>query len=166
MANEDYKPIDMREYPYKSGDILDNGIIVTRVVKGTKVDSFAGYEFIEQTGVDHRMRPTYGDKVILKKLADGAKGKEDNGCRLKFVGPVGDPMAQWVYYKKPNENKGYRMRPDEFIELVKGKKEPEKVKEPEVVVELCKATTKAGQPCKGKAVTDGYCMSHAASLTD
>ncbi|MHC4148854.1 MAG: hypothetical protein ACYSR5_05145 [Planctomycetota bacterium] len=122
---ENYKPIDMKGYPYKPGDKLDNGITVVLVRRGDKDDSFAGYKCKEVVGVDRRQKPIYGETVIVQTLEEVMKGAEDigscQGFALKMIGIVPDPQAQWVFYNVEGEKRQQRARPDEFLKIAKGK---------------------------------------------
>ena len=162
--SEEYKPIDMSEYPYKQGDKVDNGIVVINVIKGTDKDSFGGYKFRELEGVTKRLKPIWGETIILQKIEDGAKGHPDTDNHLKFIGPVGDPQNQWVYYKKPGDKYIYRMRPEEFLTLAKGGKSEKTAgsTDDETTATKCQGKTKADQPCQRNAVKgEKFCSTHA-----
>lgn len=161
--SEEYKPIDMSEYPYKQGDKLENGITVVNVIKGTDKDSFGGYAFREIEGVTKRGAAIWGETIILQKIEDGAKGHPDTDHQLKFIGPVADPQNQWVYYKKPDGKYIHRMRPEEFLTLAKGGKSEKTAgsTDDEKTATKCQAETKAGKPCKGSAIAGTkFCMAH------
>lgn len=152
---EDYKPIDMGDYPHKPGDKLLGGITVIRVVRGTDKDTSKGLICRENLGVDRRNNPIYGKRVICKDHIDAMDGEKHENA-LKVVGVEPDPQFQWVYYNIKGDKQGYRARPDEFLALVKSGKSPGSEEKT-----ICKAKTKAGDPCKRTAIKgEDYCSAH------
>lgn len=137
MAKEDFregkKPIDMDDFPYQSGDKI-GGITVLSVIKGNVDDSFGGYEMRQVLDIKGTKK-IYGDNFILPytthKDADGKNPVADsskwppNAIEVEMVGPVGDPFAQRVYFKRDGEKSSQYMTPEDFLEFAKnGKPKP------------------------------------------
>jgi len=166
---EKYEPIDMKDYPYKSGDKLPCGITVLSIIKGDVNDSFGGHLCKKVMKVEDGQK-VYSEKTFTVPHLSFTRTKPTGGGKtLELVATLPNPYAQRVYYQLPNGNMEF-CRPDEFLKIAKGKAvaetppKVEEVEESEVVSDSvlhCKATTKSGNPCKGKVVPGGtLCMSH------
>jgi hypothetical protein len=132
-----YEPIDMSDYPYKSGDKLPCGIEVKSVIKGTDEDSFLGYDYREKIYKPGKVGYNLSDKpyIVNRNTSNAALG--DRG-RLQsndyvLMGVIGDPQAQGVWAIIPGTQRPQFFRPTQFLELVeKYNKKLEKEKTPVV----------------------------------
>jgi len=130
VAKEDFKngakPIDMSDFPYKTGDKLPGGITILSVIYGTAEDSFKGYwmkPVIEVRGG----KKIYGESFILEctpfKDRDGRTPTSDpqywpdESKSVEMGEIVGDPYAQRVVYRLDGEVGSHAMTPAEFLEF-------------------------------------------------
>jgi hypothetical protein len=127
---ENYKPIDMDDYPYAVGDVLEGNILVVRIVKGTAEDSQDGLVAHKILGYeDDGCTPVLDPKeVIVRDKIDAMDVKKHKG-KLHVVGVNPKPQAQMVFYQDHNEkklNNGHRriysMRPDAFLKFIEKNK--------------------------------------------
>jgi len=154
MAKEDFKngkePIDMSDYPYQTGQTLDNGIKILSVIRGDVNDSFGGYKM--QPILDVKgTKKIYGEPYILNQSGhtdrEGRNALKDSNnwppeaidIDEEMIEAVGDPYAQCVYFRVPNDKHTYRLTPEEFLEYAKnGAKKPEP--QPAAIIEPEEAT--------------------------
>jgi hypothetical protein len=130
MADDNYKPIDMDDYPYSADDVLDGNILIVKVVKGTVDDSQAGLIAHKILGYeDDGCTPILDPKeVIVRDRIDAMDVKTYKG-KLHVTGVNPNPQAQMVFYQDRNEKrrKGghyytYSMRPDAFLKFAEKNK--------------------------------------------
>lgn len=117
-----YKPIDMRDYPYKAGDILPGGITIQHIVRGDDKDSSKGLRCKEVIGLNDDAQPIFGDKIIIVADHIDAMDGKKHRRKLLIVGIEPDPDAQYVYFKVEGQKKDNRMRPAEFARMVESNK--------------------------------------------
>lgn len=135
MAKEDFKdgaqPIDMDDYPYKGGEKLPNGITVLSVIRGDESDTFGGY-LVKPVEEVRGTRKLYGKPFVLKvdpfTDRDGRNplmdpmNIPDEAESLEMLGPVGDPWAQRVTFRLPEERGSHNATPQEFLNIAKSGK--------------------------------------------
>jgi hypothetical protein len=119
-ALDGYEPIDMAKYPYKENDKLANGIVITRIQRGDKEDSFGGFlcrPKIPTIG----MQWQYGPTVLVATMEDTMKHMPGpgEGYVLEHIGHVGNPYAQMIWFLLPGEKNVRNARPDKFLEIAK-----------------------------------------------
>ena len=169
---------DMRNYPFKAGDKLKNGIVVMVVIKGDVNDTFGGYRCRPVLGIDLTTKKMWYGKgdVICKTLDAVTDPKNFNGGKsLDIVEYLPNPEAARVYYRMPGEFTSSVASPDEFMKLAESEIEPkkrseyiaeDKPEEPNENIEssdpdTCQGLTAKGKPCKSKPLpSTGYCHSH------
>lgn len=138
IKDDGYEPIDMDVYPYHNKQKLPNGIKVVQVIKGTAEDSFAGYAYRKKLKDEDTGEMILSKDVVVKQLNDPnenvVRGFWYND-KYQFIGPVGDPMAQGVWYLMPDQTRHF-LRPMAFAEFAESyRKTVPEVMVPSVIVE-------------------------------
>ena len=160
IKDDGYEPIDMDVYPYHNKQVLPNGIKVVQVIKGTAEDSFAGYAYRKKLKDEDTGEMVLSEDVVIKQLDDPnenvVRGFWYND-KYQFIGPVGDPTAQGVWYLMPDQTRHF-LRPMEFVEFAENYKKtvsevmaPSVMTEPEIKSGLESTTTVAEGKLSGIA---------------
>lgn len=136
IKDDGYEPIDMDVYPYYNKQVLPNGIKVVQVIKGTAEDSFAGYAYRKKLKDEDTGEMILSKDIVIKQFDDPnenvVRGFWYND-KYQFIGPVGDPTAQGVWYLMPDQTRHF-LRPMAFVEFAEnyGKRRVQ-VATPEIV---------------------------------
>ena len=126
IKDDGYEPINMDVYPYYNKQVLPNGIKVVQVIKGTDRDSFAGYAYRKKLKDEDTGEMILSEDVVIKQIDDPnenvVRGFWYND-KYQFMGPVGDPMAQGVWFLMPDQTRHF-LRPVAFAEFAESYGEP------------------------------------------